>query len=149
MLFKNEFFIIIFLSFHGSSYFELFFILGASWQNKQNGMCAQRRLWSAWASEQSGQSLCCPHKEAWVLSYPLSAQRRLWSNWVDAQAVLCLRWMHSDFVGFVMRRLNYCSFLMYPVTINGLAEELLKRSDVCYRFSQSMAQAIKWHVGPA
>ena len=44
-------------------------------------------------------------KKAWVLSYPLSAQRRLWSDWADAQADLSLRWAHSHFVGFVMRRL--------------------------------------------
>ena len=36
----------------------------ASWQNQQNGMCAQRRLRSAWASAQSDQSLCCPHEES-------------------------------------------------------------------------------------
>ena len=45
-------------------------------------------------------------KKAWVLSYPLSAQRRLWSDWADAQADLSLRWVHSHFVGFVMRRLR-------------------------------------------
>ena len=28
----------------------------ASWQNKQNDLCAQWRLWSAWASAQSDQS---------------------------------------------------------------------------------------------
>ena len=44
-------------------------------------------------------------KKACVLSYPLSAQRRLWSDWADAQADLSLRWAHSDFVGFVTRRL--------------------------------------------
>ena len=44
-------------------------------------------------------------KKPWVLSYPLSAQRRLWSDWADAQADLSLRWAHSHFVGFVMRRL--------------------------------------------
>ena len=49
----------------------------ASWQNQQNGMCAQRRLRSAWASDQSAQSLRCPHEKARVLSYLLSAQRRL------------------------------------------------------------------------
>ena len=47
-------------------------------------------------------------KKAWVLSYPMSAQRRLWSDWADAQADLSLRWAHSLFVGFVMRRLK-CS----------------------------------------
>ena len=36
-------------------------------------------------------------KKPSVLSYPLSAQRRLW-----------LDWAHSQFVGFVMRRLIYC-----------------------------------------
>ena len=44
-------------------------------------------------------------KKVWVLSYPLSAQRRLLSDWADAQADLSLRWAHSHFVGFVMRRL--------------------------------------------
>ena len=39
-------------------------IWAASWQNQQNGMCAQRRLRSAWASAQSDQSLCCQHEES-------------------------------------------------------------------------------------
>ena len=42
-----------------------------------------------------------------VLNYPLSAQWSLWSDWADAQADLTLRWAHSQFVGFVMRRLIY------------------------------------------
>ena len=37
---------------------------------QQNGMCAQQRLRSAWASAQSDQS-CCLHEES------LSAQQRL------------------------------------------------------------------------
>ena len=32
--------------------------------NKQNGMCAQGRLRSAWASAQSDQSFRCPHEES-------------------------------------------------------------------------------------
>ena len=44
-------------------------------------------------------------KKAWVPSYQLRAQRRLWSDWVDAQADLSLRWAHSHFVAFVVRRL--------------------------------------------
>ena len=36
-----------------------FSVWAASWQNQQNGMCAQRRLRSAWASAQSDQSLHC------------------------------------------------------------------------------------------
>ena len=46
-------------------------------------------------------------KKPWVLTYPMSAQRRLWSDWADAQADLNLRWVHTHFVGFVMRRLNH------------------------------------------
>ena len=49
-------------------------------------------------------------KKAWVLSYPLSAQRRLWSDWVDAQTDLSLRWAHSHFFDFVMRRLKRTKF---------------------------------------
>ena len=45
-------------------------------------------------------------KNVWVLIYPLSAQRRLWSDWADAKAHLSVRWAHSHFVGFVMRRLE-------------------------------------------
>ena len=42
-----------------SWYHSLAAIWAASWHNKQNGMCAQRRLRSAWASAQSDQSLRC------------------------------------------------------------------------------------------
>ena len=46
-------------------------------------------------------------KKAWALSYQLSAQRRLWSDWADAQADLSHCWVHSHFVGFVTRQLNF------------------------------------------
>ena len=46
-------------------------------------------------------------KKAWVLSYSLSAQPRLGSDWADAQADLILHWVHSHFVGFVMRQLKW------------------------------------------
>ena len=32
-------------------------------RKKENGMCAQQRLRSAWASAQSDQSFRCPHEE--------------------------------------------------------------------------------------
>ena len=48
----------------GSSRRKLSNKWAASWQNQQNGMCAQRRLRSAWASAQSDQSLRCPHEES-------------------------------------------------------------------------------------
>ena len=66
------------------------------WQNQQNGMCAQQMpsLIRVFAVR---------IKKVWVLSYPVSTQQILWSDWVDAQADLRLRWVHSHFVGFVVR----------------------------------------------
>ena len=37
----------------------------------QNDLCTQRRLRSAWASAQSGQSLCCPHEETLGSELPI------------------------------------------------------------------------------
>ena len=82
-------------------------IWATSWQNQQSE-CAP--------SEDSDQPEHPPSlirvfavcmKKAGVLRYPLSAQRRLWSAWADVQADLSLRWAHTDFVGFVTRRLIY------------------------------------------
>ena len=66
----------------------------ASWQNQQNGMCAQRRLRSAWAS------VAVRMMKHWTLNYILSAQWKLWSVWADAQADLSLRWAHMSFCWF-------------------------------------------------
>ena len=91
-------------------------IWGATWQNQQNGMCAQWIFRSAWAFAQSDQSPLSAWRKLGVLSYPLSAQRRLWSDWADAQADLSLRWAHMPFFfGFVIRRLNYDFYLRYKV----------------------------------
>ena len=38
---------------------------------KKNGICAQRRLRSAWASAQSDQSLRCPYEESWGPKLPI------------------------------------------------------------------------------
>ena len=47
--------------FYGCPNFLIFTVhlWAASWQNQQNGMCAQWRLRSEWASVQSDQSLRC------------------------------------------------------------------------------------------
>ena len=45
-------------------YYMNIHVWAASWQNEQNGLCAQRRLRQAWASAQSDQSLRCPHEES-------------------------------------------------------------------------------------
>ena len=47
--------------------FAVLFIWATSWQNQRNGICAQRRLRSAWASVQSDQSSLCAQ---WVAKDP-------------------------------------------------------------------------------
>ena len=72
-------------------------IWAASWQNKQNGMCAQRRLRSAWASAQSDQSLRCPHEESLGPKLPIERTAKNIVRpviWAYAQADLSLRWAH-------------------------------------------------------
>ena len=58
----------------------------AAWQNQQNGMCAQRRLRSAWASAQS------------LITYWVHSED--WSDWADAKADRSLRWAHMSFCWF-------------------------------------------------
>ena len=82
-----------------------------TWQNQQCG-CAPSE-----DSDQPGHppsliSLHCPHEESSSLCYPLSTQQRLWSDWADAQADLCLHWVHSHFVGFVMSQLSFVFILV-------------------------------------
>ena len=90
----------------------------ASWQNQQNGMCTSED------SDQPGyppsliRVFAVHMKKAWVLSYPLNAQRRLWSDWADAQADLSLRWAHSYFVAFAMRRLKLCKKKKDQLNVN-------------------------------
>ena len=86
-----------------------------TWQNQQNE-CAPSE-----DSDQPGHPLSLIRvfavrmKKPWVLSYPLSAQWRFWSDWADAQADLSLRWVHGNFVGFVMSRLKLVlSYLFHP-----------------------------------
>ena len=43
---------------------KLYGIWASAWQNLKNGMCAQWRLRSAWASAQSDQSLRCSYEES-------------------------------------------------------------------------------------
>ena len=71
----------------------------ASWQNQRNGMYAQWRLRTAWASAQSDQSPLCAQ---WVAKDPKCrhADSEDWSDWADTQADLCLRWMHRSFSWF-------------------------------------------------
>ena len=82
----------------------------ASWQNQQND-CAPSK-----DSDQPGHPPSLIRvfavRSIGSLGFKLSScwQRRHWSDWADAQADLRLRWAHSHFVGFVMRRLNCYSY---------------------------------------
>ena len=65
--------------------------------NLQNGMCAKRRLRSAWASAQSDQRLRCPIERTAKILMPGRMPSLIW--------VLAGRTCH--FVGFVVRWLFY------------------------------------------
>ena len=107
-------------------------IWAASWQNQQNGMCAQRRLRSAWASEKSDQSLRC------ALNGKLKTQAFfMWTaksliRLANAQADLSLRWAHSHFVGFETRRLNF-TFRFASIKLNSIKLNKLRVKDVTKR----------------
>ena len=82
-----------------------------SWQNQQNGMCAQRRLRSAWVSAQSDQSLRCPLEESLGPELPIkrTAKTLIRLGGCPGWSVFTGRTCH--FVGFVTMRLKYpCKF---------------------------------------
>ena len=70
-------------------YFVLIIRL-SDWMKNQQNECA-RSLIRVFAVRM---------KKHWVFSYPMSAQRRLWSDLIPR--LICLRWAHTHFVGFVM-----------------------------------------------
>ena len=104
-----------------SPFWQLFYNIKwvASWQNQQNGMCAQRRLRSA----QADQSLRCPHEESLGPKLPIERTAKTDQtgrmprlSWDFARA-------HSHFDGFVMRRLKSVvsqkkSFLNFAQMLN-------------------------------
>ena len=128
------------------------YMWAGSWPNQQNGMCAQRRLRSAWASVQSDQSLLCVQ---WVdkdQSF-LHADSEDWSDWENAQAFsqsdLILRWANSHFIGFVMRRLIF----MKKSAASYSSGDALKLFSQCaeiqlmllVNFMTSLSSHVLWH----
>ena len=81
-------------------------IWATSWQNQQNDMCAQQRLWSAWASAQSDQSSQCAQ---WVAEDPMFLQAD--SEDYQTGRMPMLIWVFAGrtchIVGFVIRWLIY------------------------------------------
>ena len=76
-----------------------FSIWASAWQNLQNGMCAQRRLRSVWASAQSDQSSLSAWRKLGSLA-TYWAHNEDWSAWADAQADLSICWTHMPFCRF-------------------------------------------------
>ena len=82
--------------------------MSCSMTNKM--MCAEQRLRSAWTSAQSDQSLCCAFSCTMCTSLHIlwkakdlrfrHAYNKDSDHTVDAQADLCLRLAHNQFVGF-------------------------------------------------
>ena len=94
----------------------------AAWQNQQSG-CAPNE-----DSDQHGHPpslirvFAVRMKKPLVLSYPLSAPRRLWSDWADAQADLSLRWVHTNFVGFIMSWPNYLQYFIHDTANTSISK---------------------------
>ena len=107
-------------------------IWAASSQNQQNGMCAQRRLRSAWASEKSDQSLrCALNGKLKTQAFFMRTAKSL-ITLANAQADLSLRWAHSHFVGFETRRLNF-TFRFASIKLNSIKLDKLRVKDVTKR----------------
>ena len=104
------------------SFYHISMIWATSWPSQQNGMCAQQRLISAWASVQSDQSLHCAlsgllRKQAFFMRTAKTLIRLGgcpdWSESLpDAQATL-LSWSGGGSVlllcHFCMQLLNFAS----------------------------------------
>ena len=93
-----------------------------TWQNQQSD-CAPSEY-----SDQPGHPpslikvFAVRMKKTWALSYPFSAQRRHWSDLAD---LMCLRWAHSHFVGFVM---SWLKWFWYPCYVNCVPTTLFNLS---------------------
>ena len=84
---------------------EIQYIWVASWQNQQYGMCAQRRLRSAWAFAQSDQSSLCVHWVANDSSFLHADSEDSNQTGRMPRLIWVFAGRKAHFVGFLMRRL--------------------------------------------
>ena len=115
----------------GSCHFASSIIWVASWQNQQNGMCAQRRLRSAWATAQFDQS-------------SLSAWRSIGSS--------ATHWAHSedsDQTGrmprliwvFVGRTCHFVRFVMYSkVNMTPMLHQCVRENESVDKIGLDLSQ---------
>ena len=121
--------------------------LSHSTTKPKNGLCTQRRLWSAWTSAQSDQSLCCWHEESLVLQpcTECTAKTLIRLSGCPGWSVFAGRKGH--FVGFVMRQLNFVITSSYSWKLK-LRSQDAQSFLYIYYVSQSMTKPTKWPVHP-
>ena len=82
-------------------------------------VCTQPRLRSAWASVQSDQRLHCV-LNGLLRTQPFFMRTSKTDQTGRMPRLICLRWAHTHFVGFVMRRLKYrCQNIQSFINIMG------------------------------
>ena len=90
----------------------------ASWQNQQNGMCAQRRLRSALASAQSDQSLHCPLEESLGPWLPIKRTAKSDQTRRMPKLIWVFAWRTCHFIGFVTLRLIIISLSLLSLFLS-------------------------------
>ena len=103
-------------------------IWAASWQNQQNGICAQRRLRSAWASTQSDRSTLCAQ---WLAKDPSF----LHADSEDSDQTRLIRVFAGrtcHFVGFVTRRLISCLKVLMTTQIQSVHSHVVLLHVISY-----------------
>ena len=85
--------------------FQRHMIWAAAWQNKENDLCAQQRLRSAWASAQSDQSLLSAWRNLWSsATHPGHSKDSDQTGWMH-RLIWVVAWSTCHFVGFDVHRL--------------------------------------------
>ena len=92
------------------NYVKIIIKWATTWQNKQND-CAQRRLWSTWASAQSDQSSLCAQWVAKDPSFPHADSEDSDQTGRMPRLIWAFAGRTCHVVGFVMRRLKYSGIL--------------------------------------
>ena len=124
---QSVFFLSIFLWFYSHKTTEKIWrmiaaYMGRSTKNQQNNLCAQRRLWSAWASTQSDQESSL---STWRNLGSLGTQwmhSEDWLDWADAQADLSLHRAYRSFCWFchALAHIILNSLPMFAWSLNAL-----------------------------
>ena len=93
-------------------------IWAAAWQNQQNGLCAQRRLRSVWASAHSDQSIRCPHNESFQYGH-------LATHWAHSEDSCQTGWMPGLIWDFAGRTCHFFCFVTSKFICSYLSETAL------------------------